>query len=49
VIHHTSVAGCQAGPGNVLIDTEFAGLINASDPFKLLWTKRSFEAQKTRQ
>jgi hypothetical protein len=47
--HCVPCARVVAGPGNGLIDAAFAGLIEAADPFKLLWTQRSFEAQKAQQ
>ena len=37
-----------AGPGEGLIDAAFAGLIEVTDPFELLWTERNFDAQKVR-
>ena len=47
--HCVPCAKVVAGPGNGLIDAAFEGLIEAADPFKLLWTQRSFEAQKVQQ
>jgi hypothetical protein len=47
--HCVPCAKVVAGPGNGLVDAAFAGLIEAADPFELLWTQRGFEAQKVQQ
>jgi len=47
--HCVPCAQVVAGPGNGLVDAAFAGLIEAADPFKLLWTHRGFEAHKVQQ
>jgi hypothetical protein len=47
--HCVPCAQVVAGPGSGLIDAAFAGLIEAADPFKLLWTQRNFEAQKVQK
>ena len=47
--HCVPCAQVVAGPGNGLIDAAFAGVIEAADPFKLLWTQRGFEAHKVQQ
>ena len=47
--HCIPCARVVAGPGNGLVGAAFAGLIEAADPFKLLWTERNFDAQKVQQ
>jgi hypothetical protein len=44
--HCVPCAKVVAGPGEGLIDAAFGGLIEVTDPFKLLWTQRSFDAEK---
>jgi hypothetical protein len=47
--HCVPCARVVVGPGQGLIDAAFAGLIEVTDPFHLLWTQRNFDAQKVRQ
>jgi hypothetical protein len=42
--HCVPCAKVVVGPGNGLIEAAFAGLIEVVDPFKELWTQRSFDS-----
>jgi hypothetical protein len=44
--HCVPCAKVVVGPGNGLIEAAFAGLIEVVDPFKELWTQRSFDSQR---